>query len=224
MQGYNSIHEFIVSQAPLDTTVDDHWRMIWEYNCLAIVMLTKSIENGRVKCNHYWPYDREPMFYNDLKVQIVRETVDLKHTNPEYIITYMTLSQGEELRLIKHFHYLAWPEDGLPDNPESVIHFTKLVRTFLAYDSPTVVHCSSGIGRSGIFILIDRLFQTITEHDEEQYIFIHKCLVFELECGNNADKELYPETDEGNIYLNIVMGKEESQTDEHIQVRILHEK
>jgi len=59
---------------------------------------------------------------------------------------------------------------------------------------------------------------------QEQYIFIHKCLVFELECGNNADKELYPETDEGNIYLNIVMGKEESQTDEHIQVRILHEK
>jgi len=33
------------------------------------------------------------MFYNDLQVQIVRETVDNNHTNPEYIITEMTLSQ-----------------------------------------------------------------------------------------------------------------------------------
>ena len=47
--------------------------MIWEYNCRAIVMLTKCVEAGRLKCDQYWPSDKEPVFYGDLQVTIINE-------------------------------------------------------------------------------------------------------------------------------------------------------
>ena len=49
LQGYNSKEEFIAAQGPLPTTVQDFWRMIWEKNIYAVVMLTKCVEQGRVR-------------------------------------------------------------------------------------------------------------------------------------------------------------------------------
>ena len=39
--GFNSKREFIVTQGPLHSTRDDFWRMCWETNSRAIVMLTR---------------------------------------------------------------------------------------------------------------------------------------------------------------------------------------
>ena len=72
--GFNSPREFIVTQGPLHSTRDDFWRMIWEQNSRAIVMLTRCIEKGREKCDHYWPYDTQPVFYGDIQVTILNES------------------------------------------------------------------------------------------------------------------------------------------------------
>ena len=55
-------------QGPLHSTRDDYWRMCWETNSRAIVMLTRCIEKGREKCDHYWPFDTEPVYYGDIQV------------------------------------------------------------------------------------------------------------------------------------------------------------
>lgn len=34
---------------PLEETIDDFWRMIWEYKTFTIVMLTELEERGRVR-------------------------------------------------------------------------------------------------------------------------------------------------------------------------------
>ena len=69
MPGHNSPREFIVTQGPLHSTRDDFWRMCWETNSRAIVMLTRCVEKGREKCDHYWPYDTQPVYYGDIQVR-----------------------------------------------------------------------------------------------------------------------------------------------------------
>ena len=47
-QGYRHRHNFIVTQAPLQDTVGDFWRMVWEHKSAAIIMLTQLEEGGQV--------------------------------------------------------------------------------------------------------------------------------------------------------------------------------
>ena len=47
-QGYRLRNAYIAAQAPLQETVSDFWRMIWEFKSKAIVMLCNFEESGQV--------------------------------------------------------------------------------------------------------------------------------------------------------------------------------
>ncbi|GBN82907.1 Receptor-type tyrosine-protein phosphatase T, partial [Araneus ventricosus] len=49
IDGYRRPREYIVTQGPLENTVVDFWRMIWQENSPVIVMLMELIENGKVR-------------------------------------------------------------------------------------------------------------------------------------------------------------------------------
>lgn len=91
--GHNSPREFIVTQGPLHSTRDDFWRMCWEQNSRAIVMLTRCIEKGREKCDHYWPYDTQPVFYGNIQVTILNESQYQDWTISEFKV--MRVSDAE---------------------------------------------------------------------------------------------------------------------------------
>lgn len=40
-QGYNHTDEFILTQHPLETTMGDFWRMVWDNNSSVIVLLSR---------------------------------------------------------------------------------------------------------------------------------------------------------------------------------------
>jgi netrin-G3 ligand len=48
IDGYRYRSAYIATQGPLNETVEDFWRMLWEHNSTIIVMLTKQREMGRV--------------------------------------------------------------------------------------------------------------------------------------------------------------------------------
>ena len=63
-----------------------------------------------------------------------------------------------ESREVLHFHYMTWPDFGVPQSPTVFLRFLSAVRKSGALDpdvGPAVVHCSAGIGRSGTFCLVD---------------------------------------------------------------------
>lgn len=51
--------------------------------------------------------------------------------------------------------YIAWPDHGVPDSPQQFLNFTEKVRTARKGDVPIVVHCSAGIGRTGVLVLME---------------------------------------------------------------------
>lgn len=215
--GFNSPREFIVTQGPLHSTRDDFWRMVWEQNCRAIVMLTRCIEKGREKCDHYWPFDTQPVYYGDIQVTILNES-----QYPHWTISEFKACRGEQSRIVRHFHFTTWPDFGVPDPPQILVKFVRAFRERVIPDSkPIVVHCSAGVGRSGTFIALDRLLQRIQKYDfvdifgivyemrkervwmvqnEQQYICIYQCLLCVLEGKEDILDSLRPEVHDNQAF------------------------
>ncbi|XP_077769957.1 receptor-type tyrosine-protein phosphatase beta isoform X2 [Canis aureus] len=190
--------EYIATQGPLPGTKDDFWKMAWEQNVHNIVMVTQCVEKGRVKCDHYWPADQDSLYYGDLILQMLSESV-----LPEWTIREFRICSEEQLdahRLIRHFHYTVWPDHGVPETTQSLIQFVRTVRDYISRSpgaGPTVVHCSAGVGRTGTFIALDRILQQLDSKDsvdiygavndlrlhrvhmvqtECQYVYLHQCV------------------------------------------------
>ncbi|MCP9261709.1 Tyrosine-protein phosphatase 10D [Dirofilaria immitis] len=208
--GFNSRREFIAAQGPLPSTRDHFWRIVWEQHCPAIVALTKCVEKGRDKCHQYWPDNNQlSVIYADIEVTLMNETVYEEFTIRELKLTKMNEPTALP-RTVKHLHYMAWPDFGVPEHAAGLVHFVRLFRTRLPpshNNKPTIVHCSAGVGRSGTFIALDRLIQCVAKNlpldvfsivyemrldrchmvqNEQQYIFIHHCLLYVLEAEYDA--------------------------------------
>ena len=48
VDSYQHKSSFIATQAPLECTIKDFWKMVWEQNSKAIVVLCKQYEKGEV--------------------------------------------------------------------------------------------------------------------------------------------------------------------------------
>uniref|UniRef100_A0A667ZM29 protein-tyrosine-phosphatase n=1 Tax=Myripristis murdjan TaxID=586833 RepID=A0A667ZM29_9TELE len=194
--GNNFRREYIATQGPLPGTKDDFWKMVLEQNVHNIVMVTQCVEKGRVKCDHYWPFDHDPLYYGDLIVQMLSESVLPEWTIREFKIC----SQLNYSRLVRQFHYTVWPDHGVPETTQSLIQFVRTVRDYINRtpgSGPTVAHCSAGVGRTGTFIVLDRVLQQLDNKDtvdiygavfdlrlhrshmvqtECQYAYLHQCV------------------------------------------------
>ncbi|XP_026217462.1 receptor-type tyrosine-protein phosphatase beta isoform X2 [Anabas testudineus] len=175
--GNNYRREYIATQGPLPGTKDDFWRMVWEHSVYNVVMVTQCVEKGRVKCDQYWPADREPLYYGDLVIQMLSESVLPEWTIREFKIT--SENSCSYPRVLRHFHYTVWPDHGVPESTQSLIQFVRTVRDYMDRSpstGATVVHCSAGVGRTGTFIALDRVLQQL---DSKGTIDLYGC-VFDL--------------------------------------------
>uniref|UniRef100_A0A8C1E9S2 protein-tyrosine-phosphatase n=1 Tax=Cyprinus carpio carpio TaxID=630221 RepID=A0A8C1E9S2_CYPCA len=187
--GNNFRREYIATQGPLPGTKDDFWKMVWEQNVHNIVMVTQCVEKGRVKCDHYWPFDQEPLYYGDLVVQMQSESV-----LPEWTIREFKICNEEQLsysRIVRQFHYTVWPDHGVPEITQSLIQFVRTVRDYInrtPFSGATVVHCSAGVGRTGTFIALDRVLQQLDTRDTVDIysavfdLRLHRTHMVQTEC------------------------------------------
>ncbi|KAF6734736.1 Receptor-type tyrosine-protein phosphatase eta [Oryzias melastigma] len=195
-QGYKNNREYIATQGPLPGTVKDFWRMIWEQKVKRIAMVTNCVEGGRTKCERYWPENGNPGIYGEISVTVRTEKKETNWTLRDFIVKNMKTS---EERTVKHFHFTAWPDHGVPESTDVLIQFRGLIRQHIDSDgsnAPTVVHC-----RTGTLIGLDVLLQQLDKEKavgvkyfvkkmrfsrpymvqtESQYVFLHQCIMDSL--------------------------------------------
>uniref|UniRef100_A0A8C6PKR8 protein-tyrosine-phosphatase n=2 Tax=Nothobranchius furzeri TaxID=105023 RepID=A0A8C6PKR8_NOTFU len=203
IDGYHRPRHYIATQGPMQETVRDFWRMVWQENSASIVMVTNLVEVGRVKCVRYWPDETE--VYGDIKVTLI-ETEPLA----EYVIRTFTVQKKghHEIRELRQFHFTSWPDHGVPCYATGLLGFIRQVKFLNPPDAgPIAVHCSAGAGRTGCFIAVDimldmaenegvvDIFNCIRElrsqrvnmvQTEEQYVFVHDAILEACLCGNTA--------------------------------------
>lgn len=159
---------YISTQGCLEETVQDFWQMVWQENSRLIVMVTKEVERGRVKCYRYWPNLEEESAYGRLMVRTVQE-----RKNDDYMERVLVLRQQsdppESGRRIFQFQILSW-EDNDACPVESVLSFLDVFNecerkqaSAGSRHGPPVVHCSAGIGRTGTFLALDILINRIKQ-------------------------------------------------------------
>uniref|UniRef100_A0A1X7TV44 protein-tyrosine-phosphatase n=1 Tax=Amphimedon queenslandica TaxID=400682 RepID=A0A1X7TV44_AMPQE len=55
IKDYSNQYQYIATQGPVSNTLVDFWQLIWQEKSTIIVMITNIIEEGKVKCQQYWP-------------------------------------------------------------------------------------------------------------------------------------------------------------------------
>uniref|UniRef100_A0A673N341 protein-tyrosine-phosphatase n=1 Tax=Sinocyclocheilus rhinocerous TaxID=307959 RepID=A0A673N341_9TELE len=153
IDGYRQQKAYISTQGPLAETTEDFWRMLWENNSTIVVMLTKLREMGREKCHQYWPAERSAR-YQYFVVDPMAE-----YNMPQYILREFKVTDARDgqSRTVRQFQFTDWPEQGVPKSGEGFIDFIGQVhktKEQFGQDGPISVHCSAGVGRTGVFITL----------------------------------------------------------------------
>ncbi|XP_028402574.1 receptor-type tyrosine-protein phosphatase S-like isoform X6 [Dendronephthya gigantea] len=194
---------YIACQGPRANTVNDMWRMVWEQRSYSIVMVTSLVELGKPKCEKYWP-DSGSEMYGDIEVTL------MKTEEFAYHVTHtLQLKKDNEEREVRHYYFQSWPDHGVPKYPTQLLAFRRLFRTHhMQQSGPIVVHCSAGVGRTGVFLAIDTILDKLDQgvinsidvfghvcamrerrmnmiQTLDQYIFVHDAILETILCGMN---------------------------------------
>nr|XP_034985695.1 tyrosine-protein phosphatase non-receptor type 23 [Zootoca vivipara] len=153
----------IATQAPLVGTASDFWLMIYEQKVSVVVMLVSEQEIEKQKVVRYFPTERgQPMVHGLLT--LVLTSVKATPTHVERMITLQFRDQSLK-RTVIHLQFSSWPELGLPDSKGDLLRFIQEVHSHYLHQrplhTPIVVHCSSGVGRTGAFCLLYAAMQEV---------------------------------------------------------------
>ncbi|XP_026471898.1 tyrosine-protein phosphatase 69D-like [Ctenocephalides felis] len=210
VMGYKERKKFICAQGPMENTVNDFWRMIWEQHLELILMLTNLEEYSKTKCAKYWPEKTDgDKIYGDITVAHIQET-----RYSDYIVRELKVSRnisGREVdeRNIFQYHFLVWKDFMAPEHPHGILKFIKRMNEAYSFEhGPILIHCSAGVGRTGTLVALDNLLQQLKEEGQvaifntvcdmrhqrnflvqslKQYIFVYRTL---MEVGQYGDTEI----------------------------------
>ncbi|KAL3972100.1 segment polarity protein dishevelled [Sarotherodon galilaeus] len=149
---------YISCQGPLPSTVQTFWQMIWENKSDVVSMMTQEVERGRIKCHKYWP--------EKLGVPLDVGRYQLHLENQQYLeyfhikIIRMVESETGETHFVRHLKFTHWPDHGVPHSSEQLVRFIRYLRA-VHHKGPVTVHCSAGIGRTGVLICTDIILSLI---------------------------------------------------------------
>ncbi|OAF69428.1 hypothetical protein A3Q56_02828 [Intoshia linei] len=149
--------KYIITQCPMKDTIAHFWQMVWESYSNSIVCLCNLEEN--ISFSKYWVSNGSILF-GIYEIHLISE-----HTKRrDYLIRcfYVKNVKTNETRTITQFHYNSWVNNEIPSSSRIFLEYRRKVeKSCKTGTSPTIIHCSNGAGRSGLFILIDIVINRI---------------------------------------------------------------
>merc|ERR1712037_87502 len=156
--------KWIASQGPLDNTKNDFWKMIYDSNASLIVMVTQTRELGRPKCEDYWPEEAEPVYFNNPDSLTVRLLSEEQEKEGLIARVLQFKSEDGSTRNVNHIQFVDWPDHGVPHDPAHFLTFLRRIRELKKESDDevhTIVHCSAGVGRTGVTIALDAAWERL---------------------------------------------------------------
>ncbi|KAL3280960.1 hypothetical protein HHI36_004185 [Cryptolaemus montrouzieri] len=143
----------IITQTPLQSTMMEFWTMIVEQRVEFVMCLLSDNEIGT---EVYWPTERgKDICFSNMVISL-QSVITKKYWN-ERLIT-ISIPEKREFSTIVHLQFTDWPGSLFPVSPDP---FVRYVREFITlyqqqrlHSYPMVIHCSSGIGKSGVACLL----------------------------------------------------------------------
>ncbi|KAG7745572.1 hypothetical protein KL932_000602 [Ogataea haglerorum] len=166
---------YIAAQGPLEETIGDFWKVIFDHKVPLILSLTAQKENEVEKCAPYWlsgTYSSNGIF---IKVDQLEEITDFKLTDKsqcETVARRLRLKIGNkpEHEVIQ-IQILSWPDYGALISSCDLISLVAFKRYVLSRTqteaAPVMVHCSAGCGRTGCFCTIDSVIDVMVNNPEK---------------------------------------------------------
>lgn len=165
--------QYIAMQGPTQHSLEYVWRMVAEQlgSSGVIVQLTNMVEHGAQKCYPYFPGEEgEAWRINEgdewgdgwCAELGFEESRSFAGGAIELTRLRLRVDGEEDDRTVWHFLYTRWPDFGVPamEDLDSFFELMRLSREY-AGESPRVVHCSAGVGRTGTFISLEYLMREL---------------------------------------------------------------
>uniref|UniRef100_A0A1A7Y8D4 protein-tyrosine-phosphatase n=1 Tax=Iconisemion striatum TaxID=60296 RepID=A0A1A7Y8D4_9TELE len=165
VMGHHCSKEFVVTQTPLSSTVEDFWRLIWEHQTHTVVCLPDAPSQSEKRdCCVYWPSEDQPLSVDDFTVTCCGEEHVQLANEERLLIQDFTVesSQMDFVLVVRQFSAPCWPN---PDSP--IRNCFDLVGTIREHSrhtqGPVVVHDPLGGSTSGLFCALSSLFSQLEE-------------------------------------------------------------
>ncbi|XP_077179542.1 tyrosine-protein phosphatase non-receptor type 21 isoform X2 [Paroedura picta] len=167
--------DYIATQGPLQNTCQDFWQMVWEQGVAIVAMVTAEEEGSREKSFRYWP--RLGSRHNTVTYGRFKITTRFRTDSGCYATTGLKIKHlltGQE-RTVWHLQYTDWPEHGCPEDIKGFLSYLEEIQSVRRHTNstadpatpnpPLLVHCSAGVGRTGVVILSEVMIACL-EHNE----------------------------------------------------------
>ncbi|CAD6186111.1 unnamed protein product [Caenorhabditis auriculariae] len=156
---------YILAQGPVEGSVTDWWQMMWDKSVSLIIQLNQSGSHDQI-------FSYFPRTVNGtISFGAFEITTESERTATDYVHRTLKLKEkgGEEddAKIVEHVNFTSWGDFEVPRSPRSMLALLFYVRrldamTSSCEGSPTVVHCSAGIGRTGTFYIVDVVLRMIS--------------------------------------------------------------
>ena len=154
----NNQNIIIATQTPMKDTMNSFWKMVYNYKIQLIIMLSDISKKEENIPSQYFPQEKGNIV--NIKVSenfnLKIELIHKENIAPQIAIL-KKFKINEEFEL-KYIQILSWPNKGLPGEIFMVnMLMEKLFKYFeeqVKNETPVIVHCYDGVGRTGTLISI----------------------------------------------------------------------